>query len=113
MAFVPVTDQWWSWVLSAVGIAGFFLAGSKVWWAWYVNLANQVLWTAYAFLTEQWGFLVGTLFYFWVFSRNAYLWTKEHRDKKKAQSTFIEPAFIPKQGDQPKGGAGDSGASRR
>lgn len=73
-------NQIWSWVLSAVGLAGFFLAGKLVWWAWYVNLANQVLWTVYAFLTEQWGFLAGTVFYMYVFSRNAYLWTKKHRE---------------------------------
>lgn len=76
-------NQLWSWVLSAVGLAGFFLAGKKVWWAWYVNIANQVLWTAYSFITEQWGFLVGTVFYMWVFCRNAYLWTKEHQANKE------------------------------
>ena len=76
-----MTDQWWSWVIFAVGLAGFFLAGKKIWWAWYVNIANQVLWTAYAIVTQQWGFLVATGFYFFVFSRNAYLWTKEHREK--------------------------------
>jgi len=75
------TNQIWSWVLSIVGLAGFFLAGKKVWWAWYVNIANQVLWTAYALIAEQWGFLVGTVFYFVVFTRNAYLWTKEHKSR--------------------------------
>jgi hypothetical protein len=75
-------NQLWSWFLSAVGIVGFFLAGKKVWWAWYVNIANQFVWTAYAIVTEQWGFVVASVFYFAVFSRNAYLWTKEHRAMK-------------------------------
>lgn len=76
---------WFSWALSVGGLIGFFLAGRKVWWAWYVNIANQVLWTFYAFATEQWGFLAATGFYMYVFSRNAYLWTKEHKDKMKEE----------------------------
>jgi hypothetical protein len=79
-------NQIWSWILSFIGIAGFFLAGKKIWWAWYINIANQVLWSTYAIVTEQWGFIIGAIFYFAVFIRNAYLWTKEHfqeRDEKE------------------------------
>lgn len=93
-------DWIWSWLLSAVGLAGFFLAGKKVWWAWYVNIANQVLWTFYSFITEQWGFLAGTAFYLIVFSRNAYLWTKEHRMLKKNPVRFEETRLdeVPEKG---------------
>lgn len=83
-------NQIWSWILSAVGLSGFFLAGKKVWWAWYVNIANQVLWTFYSFYTQQWGFLAGTAFYLWVFSRNAYLWTKEYLMISKSMVHFEE-----------------------
>lgn len=76
-------NQLWSWVLTVFGLLGFIFAGKKIWWAWYINIANQFLWTAYAIVTEQWGFIVGSVFYFAVFSRNAYLWTKEHQEKKK------------------------------
>ena len=69
----------WSWLLSIVGVAGFWLAGRKVWWAWYVNIANQALWTAYALVTAQWGFLVGVVVYTWVFVGNARRWTAEHQ----------------------------------
>jgi hypothetical protein len=68
----------WSWVLSLIGVAGFWLAGRKVWWAWYVNIANQAIWTVYALVTEQWGFLVGVAVYTWVFVGNAIRWTREH-----------------------------------
>lgn len=71
-------EQYWSWILSFVGVSGFLLAGRKVWWAWYINIFCQVLWFAYAFITEQWGFIVGGVFYGAVFSLNAYKWTKEH-----------------------------------
>jgi hypothetical protein len=64
------------WVVTAVGLVGFVLAGRRVWWAWWVNVANQVLWAALAVLTEQWGFLVGVAVYVVVFWRNAVLWTR-------------------------------------
>lgn len=73
-----MVDQWWSWILSIIGLAGFFLAGKKVWWCWYVNIANQVLWTVYALVTEQWGFLAATAAYTFVFTKNAISWTREH-----------------------------------
>lgn len=67
----------WSWALTLIGVSGFLLAGRKVWWAWYVNIANQALWLAYSLLTEQWGFLVGVVIYLWVFIGNARRWTAE------------------------------------
>ena len=74
-------SQWWSWLLTAIGVAGFILAGRKVWWSWYVNIANQAIWLTYALLTHQYGFLVGVFVYLWVFIGNARRWTKEHRQK--------------------------------
>ena len=29
--------DYWSWLLTAVGLTCFWLAGRKVWWAWYVR----------------------------------------------------------------------------
>jgi lipid-A-disaccharide synthase-like uncharacterized protein len=72
-------SQVWSWVLTLVGCACFLLAGRKVWWAWYVGLAGQVLWLAYSLLTQQWGFLVGVVLYTFVYVGNAVRWTREHR----------------------------------
>ena len=74
-----MSGQWWSWALSAIGVAGFVLAGRKVWWAWYVNLANQALWLTYSLITGQYGFLVATGVYTVVFAKNAAAWTREHR----------------------------------
>lgn len=71
-------EQFWSWVVTFVGLAGFVLAGRKVWWAWYVNIANQALWVIFALVTGYYAFLIGTAFYLIVFTRNAYLWTKDH-----------------------------------
>lgn len=72
-----------SWIVTAVGITGFFLAGKKVWWCWYVNLACQAIWYAYAIISEQPAFLVAATFYTAVFGWNAYNWTREHIVMKK------------------------------
>lgn len=72
----------WSYILTLVGITGFYLAGRKVWWCWYINIANQVLWLIYAVITQQWGFILGTVFYSVVFIKNAYQWTKERGGEK-------------------------------
>lgn len=78
-----MNDQLWGWVLSALGLVGFWLAGKKIWWAWYVNLLNQLVWALYAILTAQWGFLVGVVFYTFIFAKNARMWTLEHRAESK------------------------------
>lgn len=70
------------WVLTIVGLTGFVLAGRRVWWSWYVNLACQALWLAYALITQQYGFIVAALAYSIVFTRNAIAWTKD-----RAQNT--------------------------
>lgn len=70
---------WWSWLLTAVGVTGFVLAGRKVWWCWYGNLGCQGLWLAYALVTRQYGFIAAAAVYVVVFTRNAVAWTREHR----------------------------------
>lgn len=76
----------WSIVLTAIGLAGFVLAGKKVWWCWYVNIANQVLWATYAVVTEQWGFLASAAVYTWVFAGNARQWTRDRSKEKPAMN---------------------------
>lgn len=77
-------DQVWSWVLGFVGVVGFIFAGKKIWWSWYINIGCQVLWFAYAIVTNQWGFFVSAFVYMAVFMKNAIEWTKEHNAKKKS-----------------------------
>lgn len=70
-------------LLVAVGLLGFILAGRKIWWAWYVNIACQFLWFAYAIISQQYGFILGAIVYTIVFTGNAIKWTKEHKAKPK------------------------------
>lgn len=76
-------NEYWSWILSAIGLLGFFLAGRKIWYAWWINLTNQAIWATYSIVTEQWGFLVATFAYTYVFTINAIRWTKEHKQAKR------------------------------
>lgn len=58
--------QLWSWILTAVGVTGLFLAGRGGWAGWAVGLGVQVLWLAYAIVTKQYGFIVSAFAYGWV-----------------------------------------------
>lgn len=60
----------WSWVLTIVGVASLFLAGSRPRVGWPLALLNQILWAVYSIVTDQWGFLAGAACYAVVFARN-------------------------------------------
>lgn len=80
--------EWlWSYLLTGVGCTGFWLAGRKVWWSWWVNVGCQGLWASYAVATQQWGFLLGIPVYLVVFIPNAVRWTREHRAQRAAEVT--------------------------
>jgi len=65
---------WWSWILTAVGVFGLYLAGRKSPWGWAVGIGAQVLWFAYAVTTRQRGFIVSCLAYGAVYVRNFRAW---------------------------------------
>lgn len=89
-------EQTFSWIVTILGLIGFWLAGKKLWWSWYINIANQIAWVIFAVITDYYAFLVGTAFYFIVFSRNAYLWTKDHFDPQdEAAESPIDPSWPP------------------
>lgn len=67
----------WSWILTAGGVFGLWLAGRRNVWGWAVGLAMQVLWVAYAVATVQWGFIVSALAYGTVYARNWIRWRRE------------------------------------
>lgn len=84
-------NQIWSYVLTLMGVSCFWLAGRKIWWAWYVGLSTQAVWLAYSLVTHQWGFLFGTVFYTGVYVTNQRRWSAEHR-KSQTDWTDLDPA---------------------
>ena len=81
-------NQIWSWVLGLTGVVGFWFAGKKYWWAWYVNIVSQFLWVTYGLITNQLGFVFSSAIYFVVFSKNATMWTKEYFKKTKSSEAI-------------------------
>lgn len=71
----------WSIIVTVAGMIGFILVGRKLWWAWWVNICAQVLWFIFGLTTHQYGFVVSSVIYFVIFTKNAYDWTGDHRRK--------------------------------
>lgn len=76
-------NQWWSWILTAVGVLGIWLAGRKLTAGWAVGFGAQALWIAYAVATRQWGFIVSALAYGTVYGRNWLRWRRESREAEE------------------------------
>lgn len=70
---------WWSVALAAIGILGIWLAGRKNLWGWALGVAAQLLWIAYAIVTQQWGFILSALAYGWVYGLNWWKWARERQ----------------------------------
>ena len=47
----------WSWILMSINLTAMILAGRKLWQAWLVGVAAEMMWIAYGYATEQWGLL--------------------------------------------------------
>ena len=69
-------NPYWSYLLTAVGVFGLWLAGRKDRRGWMVGVGAQGLWIAYATATQQWGFYISAIAYGWVYIKNARAWKK-------------------------------------
>ena len=67
----------WSWILACVGIVGTFFVGRKTIWGWIILFINECLWISYALITDQYGFIFGSLAYMTVYIKSYYSWSKE------------------------------------
>lgn len=73
-----MAPQWWSWLLTTIGVAGLWLAGSKKSLGWMIGILAQALWIAYALSTKQYGFLVSAVCYGAVYFRNWRRWRRNY-----------------------------------
>lgn len=69
--------EYWSWVLAIIGVAGIYFVGKKTLWGWFVLLFNEVIWTIYAVVTEQYGFIVSAIAYAAVYIRSYLHWKRD------------------------------------
>lgn len=60
-------EQWMndyaSWILVSSGAAAMFTIGRKKRWGWLWFIFNEFMWTAYALVTKQYGFILGAIAY--------------------------------------------------
>ena len=68
-----------SWILPAIGVAGIYFVGKKTLWGWFVLLFNEIIWVAYAVITEQYGFIVSAIAYGAVYIRSYMHWKADER----------------------------------
>lgn len=83
--------MWWSYILTAVGVAGLYLAGRGYWWSWLIGFGAQALWVAYAIATRQWGFIISAVAYGSVYFRNARKWWKDQHQWKPCVPVSCPP----------------------
>lgn len=69
-------NPYWSYLLTAVGVLGIWLAGRKSSAGWAVGLGAQTLWITYAVATQQWGFILSAVVYGTVYAKNFITWRK-------------------------------------
>lgn len=69
-------SPWWSWVLTLIGVTGWWLTGRRMWQGWAVAISVQVLWVAYAISTKQYGFLVAAVLYGGMAAHNLRQWLR-------------------------------------
>jgi hypothetical protein len=75
-------NAYWSYLLTAVGLLGLWLAGRKSSGGWAVGIGAQALWIVYAVATQQWGFIVSALLYGFVYCRNFITWRKTELEQE-------------------------------
>lgn len=63
-------------ILSAITIYMFVLAGNKSKHAWLVGLGNQALWLTWIIISSTWGLLPMNLALWFVYARNHFKWNK-------------------------------------
>jgi hypothetical protein len=70
-------NQYWSWILVAIGVTGIFFVGRKTIWGWLILCVNECLWIVYAVMTDQYGFIVGAIIYGIVYVKSFLHWRQD------------------------------------
>lgn len=73
--------EYWSWILAAIGVSGIYFVGKKTIWGWLVLLFNEVIWTVYALVTGQYGFIVSAVAYAAVYIRSYIHWKEDKNEE--------------------------------
>ncbi|WAB10453.1 membrane protein [Gordonia phage Phepper] len=83
--------EWWSWLLTSVGMTGIFLTTQKMIAGFAIGLGAQCLWIVYATTTSQYGFIFSAFGYGTINAIGLWKW---RRDAKK-EKLMGDPPPIP------------------
>jgi hypothetical protein len=83
-------NEYWSWMLAIVGVAGIYFVGKKTIWGWLVLLANEALWVTYAMITKQYGFIFSAIAYGIVYIQSYLHWRSDDKVYDEP-SDYAEP----------------------
>lgn len=81
-------NWWWSYLLTAIGILGIYMAGKRNKYGWAIGLFAQALWFLYAVTTQQWGFILSAFAYGAVYFKNYAAWTKEKNASRQEEGAI-------------------------
>ena len=74
-----MSNQAWSWLLATMGVVGIFFVGKKRWEAFVWLICVECLWTVFAIISKQYGFIFGSVFYGIVYVNNVFKWRRDDR----------------------------------
>jgi hypothetical protein len=77
-----------SWVLAVIGVAGIYFVGRKSFFGWYILLFNETLWMVYAVTTEQYGFIFSALAYGVVYVQSHRHWKSLDKEQPHIKDFF-------------------------
>ena len=70
-------NQIWSWILAVVGAGGIFVVGKKNVWGWLILMVSECLWTIYALVSKQYGFLFAVTLYSAAYIKSYLEWRRD------------------------------------
>ncbi|MFI0967021.1 hypothetical protein ACH4S8_37405 [Streptomyces sp. NPDC021080] len=76
----------WSYVLTLIGCTGLLLAGRKKALGWAIGLGVQSLWAFYGVTTGQYGFVIGSLVYSYVYALNFWTWVRDRKEQPEEKT---------------------------
>lgn len=82
--------QIWPWALSAVSLAGFWLAGKKMRIGWLINLGGEALWLTWSVLYHEYGFIASVVPFAAMYAWNWHKW-RPAEDGGTGEATTTHP----------------------
>lgn len=70
-------NEYWSYLLAAIGVTGIFLVGRKTIWGWLILCVNECIWITYALATKQYGFIIMAVAYAAVYVKSYIGWRRD------------------------------------